>query len=142
MVNTGELPCSTRAGCHCRRRHRRHAAAWRHRQGGRHAPWLPDRGVISNALNFSRHQLQLAADCQRLANRFCGDGGCFQRCLFHQKTQAAVTNGPAVRPSVLLIKELPGVEGDWLNFYRNYLDVLNGKGGLPLKRRKYGAQRN
>lgn len=68
-------------------------------------------------------------------NTFAADGNLFTTSELLQKLPARIepnVAGPTrsfvpVPPGMLLTKELPNVEGDWLDFYRNYLDVLNGR---------------
>ena len=72
---------------------------------------------------------------------FAGDGNIYRTTELLEKLPPKILPniaGPTrsfipVPPGKLLVEELPQVETQWLDYYRNYLDVLNGKTEFAVK---------
>ncbi|GHV09814.1 oxidoreductase [Spirochaetia bacterium] len=72
---------------------------------------------------------------------FAGDGHLYKTTEFVPKLPPRIELNPAgptrsfipLAPGVLVTEDLPAVETSWLDYYRNWVDVLNGKGEFKIK---------
>jgi predicted dehydrogenase len=72
---------------------------------------------------------------------FAGDGHLYKTTEFVPKLPPRIELNPAgptrsfipLAPGVLITEDLPAVETSWLDYYRNWVDVLNGKGEFKIK---------
>lgn len=74
-------------------------------------------------------------------NTFAGDGNIYRTSVLLEKLPPKIepnVAGPTrsfipMLPGQLLIEELPCVQTSWQDYYKNYLDVLNGKAEFVVK---------
>ncbi len=76
-----------------------------------------------------------------VVNSFAGDGNLYRTTELLEKLPPKImpnVAGPTrsfipMPPGKLLVEELPVVETNWLDYYKNYLDAVNGKAEFKVK---------